>query len=100
MDLPHNVVANRTVARCSAGEKSARGVDPVVTGNAAAELEVAIDRLDIGGRHGGKLPVMEDAGVVQLLDELRANALQLGEIVRRAAGSGEQFERLGRSVEL
>ncbi len=39
---------------------------------------------------------MEHASVVELLDDLRADARQFGEIVRSAARSGEQFETLGR----
>ena len=39
---------------------------------------------------------MEDAVLVELLDDLRADAGQLGEIVGRAARRGEQFEPVGR----
>ena len=43
---------------------------------------------------------MEDAAVIELLDELRADAMQLGEIVRRAARGGEQLEGLERDIDL
>ena len=53
--------------------------------DAAVELEVGIQLLDFGRRHGGELPIVEDAVLVELLDDLRADARQLGEIVGRAA---------------
>ena len=66
--------------------------DPAVALDAAAELQVVVDLLDLFRRHRGDLPIMEDAGIIELLDDLRADAVQLGEIVRRAARRGQQLE--------
>ena len=42
---------------------------------------------------------VEDARVVELLDDLRADARQFAEIVGRATRRGEKLERLGRRLE-
>ena len=51
-------------------------------------LQVGVELVGLFGRHRGDLPIMEHAVLVELLDDLRADAGQLGEIVGRAARGG------------
>ena len=88
----------RQVARQAASIIDAGLVDPAVTLDAAVELEVRVELGDIGRLHGGKLPVVEDAGLVQLLLELRADAVELGQVVRSAARGGQTLELLASSA--
>ena len=80
----------------AAAIKRAGLFDPIVARNAAVELEVGVELGRRPRRHRGELPIVEDAVLVELLDDLRADAGQLGEIVGRAARRGEQLEMLGR----
>src|SRR3954466_2927255 len=59
-------------------------VDPAVPLDAAVELEVGVKLGGVLGLHGADLPVVVDAGVVELLLQLRADARELGEVVGRA----------------
>ena len=80
-----------------AAASSVRGlVDPIVAGDAAVELEVGVELVDLVVGHRGELPIVEHAVLVELLDDLRADASELGEIVGRAARRGQQLEAVGR----
>src|SRR5829696_7175878 len=70
--------------------------DPAVPVDAAVELEIGVDLLHVLGLHRGELPVMVDAGVVELLLELRPDPVELGQVVRSAARGGEKLELLDR----
>ena len=59
-------------------------------------MQVGVELLGLFRGHRGELPIVEHAMLVELLDDLRADAGQFGEIVGRAARRGEQFELLGR----
>src|SRR5690606_673414 len=73
---------------------------PAVALDAAVELELGIELGDVGLAHGGDLPVVEDAGLVQGLLELRTDARDLRQIVGSAARSVEQLEGLARLLGL
>src|SRR3954451_18041337 len=68
--------------------------DPAVAVDAAMQLEVGIELRHVLGLHRRELPIMVDAGVVELLLELRPDAVELGQVVRRAARRGEELELL------
>ena len=68
--------------------------DPAVTVDAAVQLQLRVELRRVLGLHRRKLPVVEDAGIVELARELRADAVELGQVVRRAARRGEELELL------
>src|SRR5829696_5435892 len=68
--------------------------DPAVTVDAAVQLQLRVELRRVLGLHRRKLPVVEDAGIVELARELRADAVELGQVVRRAARGGEELELL------
>src|SRR3954453_3033537 len=82
------------------GEQAARLIDPAVPVDAAVELQIAVDRLHVVGRHRGELPVMVDARVVELLLKLRSDTTELGEIFGRAARGRQKLEFFRRRLEL
>ena len=92
-------MSRRGAGVCSSGLDHRPGLgDPAVALDAAVQLEVAVELGDVARLHGGELPVVEDAGLVELLLELRADAVELGQIVRSAARGGEALELLACSA--
>src|SRR5271169_4154870 len=83
-----------------ASDQGASLLDPAIAPDAAVELEIGVELARLGVGHGGDLPIVEHAVVVELLDDLRADARQLGEIVGRAARRGEELEMLDRRLDL
>src|SRR5450631_317712 len=82
----------REIGASRRSEQHASLVDPIVAGDAAVELEVGVELVGVVLAHRGDLPIVEDAVLVELLDDLRADAGQLGEVVGCAARRGEQLE--------
>src|SRR6185437_699123 len=55
---------------------------------------IAIHFGSVFRRHCGDLPEMEHAGIVELFDDLRADAMQLGQIVWCATRRSQKLETL------
>jgi hypothetical protein len=80
----------------SPGDQRPGLFDPIVARDAAIEFEVGVELVGFFLGHGANLPIVENAVIVELLDDLGADAGQFGQIVRCAARRGEQLEMLGR----
>src|SRR3954447_1216670 len=94
---PNGVHWRRVRGRSSSGrvDQAASLADPAVALDPAVQLQLAVDLLEVVRLHGRELPIMVDAGVVELLLELRPDPVELGQVVGRAARRGEQLEVLG-----
>src|SRR4029077_10064051 len=85
-------------ANASASDESPGEIDPAVAFDAAGQLEIMIDLGGVFRRHGGDLPSVINSGIVELLDDLRPDARQFGEIVGGAARGGKELENFARRI--
>src|SRR5271166_3354027 len=81
--------------RLLGGHQGAGLIAPLVPGDAAVELEVGVKLAGFVGGHRGELPIVEHAVFVEFLLDLGTDAGDLGQIVRCAPRSGQEFEVFG-----
>ena len=72
---------------------SALPIAPLVARDAAVEPQIGVELLGVLRRHRGELPVMEDAVVVELLDDLRADAVSLARSSGAPRGAASSSNR-------